>query len=242
MDPCAGKHPASASFKVYENIYTNSFHGLKWIYYDTDTIWTNSASFIADDSTADDYEWHIGSEIIKTRSFSREKFPRKKNIPVTLIVRKKPNISCFPYDDGVDTLTRNIYIMGLDDSTGCREKDIFTGDYYGYNTDSPSNYFTIILTACYPDTAYKDYPVKTIRIQNLTPGSDISHWYVTDGGYREYYFWACNDFKQLAPEGIVYIYGKNYDSLEINYSIQKAPGWEYHDKRIFKTFKGVRIK
>jgi hypothetical protein len=238
-DPCAGKKPVSASFKIYEDPVWLP-NGTNWIYYDTDTIALTSAIFIADDSTADEYEWHLGSEIINTRSFSRTDFPRKQHFPVTLIIRKKPDTLCFPSDDGIDTLKRIFYTLGLD-STGFIEKDIWSGNYYGYNKDEISKPFTISINDKYLDTNDKFSPIKT-RIQNLTPNSDIYRWDEIVYTYKEIYFKDNLNYDYLTPRGIMKLSGVNNDTLTIDYNIQTAPGYQNIKNRIDKIFKGVRIK
>ncbi len=117
-DPCFGLGEVSADFFIYEAIDTGQgeftspeaydIRKIYWPieYYDTDQVLTFGAYFEAKIEDADRYEWHIGSEIITSRSFYRQDFPLGASIPVTLIVEKKPNLNCFPYDDGRDTLTR----------------------------------------------------------------------------------------------------------------------------------------
>jgi len=41
-------------------------------------------------------------------------FPLNVPVPISLIVRKNPNKSCYPKDDGIDTLTKIYYFTGKD--------------------------------------------------------------------------------------------------------------------------------
>ncbi|MBI1307386.1 MAG: hypothetical protein GC181_12350 [Bacteroidetes bacterium] len=59
--------------------------------------------------------WLLGSEVITepyfTRDFSDTKATGENDIPITLILRRQPDKSCFPDDDGIDTLTRYIHFV-----------------------------------------------------------------------------------------------------------------------------------
>ena len=82
-----------------------------YLYTDTDSIRRNSnVRFTALEENAE-YTWYIGSEIITTKSFTRffSSSLQGQTIPVTLVVKKKPNTICNPNDDGYDSITRFIY-------------------------------------------------------------------------------------------------------------------------------------
>jgi len=106
-DPCKSLRPVSAAFTIYETFpYVTPS---AWKPYDTDTIRTFGATFTAVEEGAS-YEWTIGSETIRTRSFYRQDFPINVPIPVTLKVTKNPNRNCFPTDSGVATKTRRFVL------------------------------------------------------------------------------------------------------------------------------------
>ncbi len=70
--------------------------------------------FTADIDCYDELEWIIGNDPqhrfgkqIYVQFFSAD--VSGLTIPITLIAKKEPNLLCNPNDDGIDTLTRNIY-------------------------------------------------------------------------------------------------------------------------------------
>ena len=59
-----------------------------------------------------DYTWYIGSDI-KSGPVSYIYFESQwagQDIPITLVVKKKENKICFPYDDGYDSVVKMIHI------------------------------------------------------------------------------------------------------------------------------------
>jgi len=236
-DPCAGSHPTSASFKAFESITNESSY--QWINYDTDTSLSDAMTFIADDSMAISYEWHIGSEVMNTRSVYRRQFPSNQVIPITLIIRKLPNLQCFPNDDGIDTVTRNIY-FGSWDSKTCFHPEIISGTYQGYNINDSNNIFLLTIINCSYDSLKPDH--RNYRFINLTPNGDISDWDFCYGGYKELIFANGYFYKSFTPRGILLIKGKNNDSIEINYNVQISTEMNDFSKRIDKKFIGKRVK
>ena len=109
VDPCMDKTEVKAKFSSY-NIKSNLEDWMRpyWIHYDYTTQSTAGATWTIDSGVEwDSLEWHIGSEIIYNEpTLFRRNFPENSDIPVTLIVKKTPNKSCFPKDDGRDTLTK----------------------------------------------------------------------------------------------------------------------------------------
>ncbi|MFQ3575515.1 MAG: hypothetical protein SNJ77_03675 [Cytophagales bacterium] len=103
-DPCASQKPVSAGFKIQE-----SRMGIL-ISEDYDTV-RGGALFVADIDDAK-YTWLIGDGVYHEKSqyisFGGS-VPSDEAVPVTLIVEKEPNLSCFPTDNGKDTLTRLVW-------------------------------------------------------------------------------------------------------------------------------------
>lgn len=63
-----------------------------------------------------EYTWYIGSEILTGEQVARyfDLSHQFTNIPITLVVRKKPNFICLPNDDGYDSIVKNIYFKSKD--------------------------------------------------------------------------------------------------------------------------------
>ncbi len=81
-------------------------------YTDTDTIFYNkSVRFLALEESAE-YTWYIGSEILNEKEVFRyfNSSLIGQNIPISLVVKKKPNTICLPLDDGYDSVTRHFHV------------------------------------------------------------------------------------------------------------------------------------
>ncbi len=238
-DPCESAKPISAAFNIYELLEPPD----GWEPYDTDTSFASDHYFEAI-GYAEEYEWHIGEEIIYQKSVTRRNFPRGKNIPIMLIARGEPNKECFPDDDGIDTVIRYLYVARVmeNDEPCTYEFDLFSGNYFGYNTDSPKDTFTITIDACHK--YYLGWNI--FRLINIPLGCEVEFRSTTKSvaGYRQWRFiHEAGDYDCLTPRGLARIFGKSNDSIRIKYEIQKAPGYQYYyEERIKKEFIGVRVK
>jgi hypothetical protein len=119
-NPCWDKKPVTADFE------TGRYRPGSWPDYVPD--WNPDTAFerggvigfkalgYDKSDTSIKYTWLIGSETINGYEFNRDFVDIRdtdvKEIKVTLIVEGKPNLDCFPEDDGKDTLVK--YIQFLD--------------------------------------------------------------------------------------------------------------------------------
>ncbi|MEZ4775016.1 MAG: hypothetical protein R3D00_17665 [Bacteroidia bacterium] len=151
-NPCLDKKPVSAAFEIREAFYLG--YPPDWETYDTDTVVTGLVEFYALEADAQ-YEWHIGSEVIRTRSVARSDFP-PGNTTIRLKVTKKPDIMCFPDDDGVDSLARTFF-----QKTGCNS--LLNGRYRGVISTAPLDTFEAIVNLCYSiDPIHPAFNIKPI--------------------------------------------------------------------------------
>jgi len=114
-DPCYGKKPVTADFEMSQG----------WTFVPPDylDVWNPDVAFYRgligfklvgynEEDTSVNYTWLLGAEVIHEYHFERDFIDTKeKEIPITLIVEKKPDLSCFPEDDGKDTLTKFIKLV-----------------------------------------------------------------------------------------------------------------------------------
>lgn len=116
-NPCLQFHEVKADFEIAQRAST-------WgdeadLYIPTKVVIANNFKgvlFTAEEEDAT-YHWYIGSEEIYERQFIRT-FGEDlvgSTIPITLIVQKEPNLTCFPWDDGVDTLTQEVEVVSFCD-------------------------------------------------------------------------------------------------------------------------------
>lgn len=220
-DPCYSIKPISASFKILETV---SGYAPYWQNYDTDTLASSYASFVADIEGAE-YKWEIGAKTYTDKSFSQSFIgvADKTVIPVTLIVKKQPNKGCNPNDDGVDTVTRKLVIRNECKLFSFYETYKFQGSY----TDSPKDVFTM---SFYVDTStLTSYNV----INPLLKGYRYHESSGTTFGYRQIAF---RSDAEPSPVGRAFL--KPNDSLEVYFEYQLP----LTEPKKFKTFLGRRVR
>jgi hypothetical protein len=107
-DPCGCASEVSADFDILELVNV----GITVVETPTDHILDDRyAKFVAKEENAQ-YTWYIGSQTFNTKEASRY-FSRDwigYNIPITLVVQKIPNSTCFPNDDGYDSVTKIMHV------------------------------------------------------------------------------------------------------------------------------------
>jgi hypothetical protein len=106
---CSCAKEVSADFTMKE---IGSLPSLEQYFTETDTILKNkSVLFTALDESAE-YTWYIGNEILHTKSVKRyfNDTWAGQDIPITLVIKKKPNRVCFPNDDGYDSVTKILHV------------------------------------------------------------------------------------------------------------------------------------
>lgn len=142
-DPCwETTEPVTASFTMSEQYwYANAVKEM-FVQKDVDTAMRNAIEFEAPEGF-DKYTWLIGAETIQDRIFSRGGFPQGQSTPITLIVEKTPNRRCFPDDDGIDTLTRYLYIT---ENHIC--STLIRGKFEGYFEHQPNTKRTVEFKIC----------------------------------------------------------------------------------------------
>jgi hypothetical protein len=135
-DPCSFEKEVNANFKAYT--VANYAEWMRKYLKEKDWYYQNAnmgAEFVLDSTIKwDSLEWHIGRDVIynQARVF-RNSFPDNIDIPITLIVKRKPNLICFPNDDGIDTLTK--YYKFLKEDKDYKKR--FIGKYKGVFIDYP---------------------------------------------------------------------------------------------------------
>jgi hypothetical protein len=152
---------------------------------ETDTIFKNkNVQFRALEDGAS-YTWYIGQEIIDGQITGRffEESLAGMNIPITLVVKKKPNKICFPQDDGYDSITKIMHVSPYVVET---ESDYEFGSIEGkYRVKSPhlADSFDIILSVIKQSIA-----TRTVKIENYNGLGDVAFCPSTfEYNYRKIY-------------------------------------------------------
>ena len=115
-DLCYGITPVTADFEIghFRPASVNKRYMPDWIpdmAFRRTVIGFRPKSYDPKDTSVK-YTWILGAETIHDGEFERDfSDTRESSIPVTLIIQKKPNLECFPDDDGRDTLTKQIHFV-----------------------------------------------------------------------------------------------------------------------------------
>lgn len=111
VDPCANQKPVTASFKTRENVAVSDYMKNYFLDIPCDTLIQNG-EFTADEVDATSYTWKVGARVYQGKKLSLGfgNVTPGTVVPVKLIVIKTSNKNCFPDDDGIDSLTKNIKV------------------------------------------------------------------------------------------------------------------------------------
>lgn len=209
LDPCAKEKPVTADFFIYETFQSGRDY---WKSYDSDTVNSFGVTFVAKEKNAN-YEWTLGAETITTQSFYRENYPRGQSIEVSLKVTKKPNKTCFPDDDGIDSKARKFFTTK---NVWCDSK--VNGTYRGADADDPNNLRNITIDVCYLNPINPSFGVG-LRIVNLAGGCDLYDFGEYQRGYMQIGFGAPDGGTPcLVPVGIAKLDSLNSNNITIEYT------------------------
>lgn len=205
VDPCKNLKPISASFKTRENVAVSDYMKNYFLDIPCDTLIENGA-FTADELDATSYTWKVGVGVYhgKQLSLSFGNVTPGTLIPVKLIVHKTPNKNCFPNDDGIDSVTKNIRITrGLTEGGALN----FEGTYEMPDYEDPSK---TIQFGTYTQDGTESL-VRGFGFPKESLKGDISN--TVDGGLstsiQVCYVVGCNTF--LSTIRLVFKGGNNYD-------------------------------
>jgi hypothetical protein len=194
-NPCAALKPVSADFR-----FQQSFYGIDSLF-NVDTILmipdrnlyvNEKVSFNANEEHAT-YLWKVGNDpdVFTKKSFILNFDKPAGKVDVKLIVTKKPNSTCFPKDDGIDTVTRSLYI--LDAST---VKHAFEGTFTGHLTKNVNDIFDITIVDLGQTPRPNDPPqYYGLKVYNLPKGCGRNDFtpkeytpQINQATYRNFYF------------------------------------------------------
>jgi hypothetical protein len=249
IDPCKKLQPVSAEFEFQQRFmgndsifavdtvllrYVRGAHFARRVYF----------SAFEEDAT---YSWKVGDD---SRTFTEKEFFLEFDEPigevdVTLIVNKQPNTSCFPSDNGQDTVQHTLAILSDNNHPYA-----FEGTFAGAHTDAPSDVFEITIIDFGPTPTIDPYDPGhyDIRIFNLPKGcggNEITPARyapeISESTYREFYFdgtgaTQAGDCPQLF-DGLGKL-SNNQQTLTIEYTIQTVIDGEV--KYTKKKFVGTR--
>ncbi len=158
-NPCANAQEVKADFVIEELVGKRYFLG------DTVNGLRNQIRFTALQD-ADEYIWTLGAETIKTKSFYRTLFPDGW-VDIKLVIKRKPNLKCFPKDDGVDSSARKFYCWPMYASVNMELVGPYYpiyGTYRGHYINDPSFEFDVtIRDTLWEDSNHKPHFIGILR-------------------------------------------------------------------------------
>jgi hypothetical protein len=196
------------------------------------------------------YEWQVGSNPTtqNAQSFGLY-FNGDYQIPVRLILTTEPNTDCFPNDDGIDTIQRILRITNVTPSP-------LWGEYYGYSTENPYEFFTIEIDTM---TRYFSFftPPNVCHevIKNLPNGKINPIAFNRNFGSSSYCFEGLGDTyapyndivyvgqpSSFFPEQSRGIYDREKNELRITYYTKEIiDQWTLGGDWVEKTFVGKKL-
>lgn len=144
-DPCHDQEATSADFKTAVVLADTKY---EFVTAEEDTFYFGSkVLFTAKEENALSYQWTIGDD---DRVFTEQEFSLRfelsdslslsnRPIPIQLIITRTPNTDCFPSDDGIDTIIKNIYFVSFHEV----EHRNFIGTWIGSREDKPDEMYEI---------------------------------------------------------------------------------------------------
>jgi hypothetical protein len=149
VDPCANSQEVSANFTISQRAANGGQDVNTFIETDYYVVPSGLVRFYALQENAD-YKWIIGADTIYSREYDLvfgEAFAGQV-IPIKLIISAAPDSFCFPLDNGIDTLIRNIEVR---DPADCEIS--YLGNYYGSWSEAPNDSFFLKLYLL-PDSTF----------------------------------------------------------------------------------------
>jgi hypothetical protein len=147
-DPCHDAESTSADFETACIVVSDKYQKITS---QEDTFYLGAnIQFTAKQEDVLSYEWKIGDDdrVFTEQSFSLTFNPSdsvilfNRPVPIRLIVTRTPNTSCFPADDGIDTLTKYIYFVSIHEVSHKK----FLGTWVGSREDKPDEIYEIEIT------------------------------------------------------------------------------------------------
>jgi hypothetical protein len=115
-DPCLGKL-TSADFLIYGKGVSDYYAYWRNSLQKIDTLY-NDGILLCTKAKHDSVKWKVGLEQnYRTQDSCYVSFglQRVGKVSITCIVFRQPNTQCFPNDDGVDTVTKSVYVAKFED-------------------------------------------------------------------------------------------------------------------------------
>jgi len=219
-DPCYGKYATDANFQQLIQFGDG--------YIDIDSlalpiIWdlSNGVSFKAIQSF-DSCWWEHGTEIIRNQSmFNRLHYPNGK-ISTKLILMRKPNIHCFPFDNGIDTVEKYFNVVPINKGLSVNTPDLLNdtidwpmifGTYEGYVESNPTVKRIVKIGVKY-------YCIQCPSIEQLFWLSGIPYQNSRPmNKWDQLLFEPPNNYYNITPSAMFFKYGHQVENVNFLYEL-----------------------
>ena len=166
-DPCDGKMPVTADFKITQKVFNFNIDSVDYI--ETEVLLTSKTVMFEGQNNYYHYEWQLLGD--STIYFGKKQFfwfdvPWGK-LTMRLIVKGYSDTTCFPNDDRIDTMYKDLYVKDK------RNAEVI-GSYKGCHEDNPTDSFTVDIK--YPDD--REIIIYNINRGCFTPDSNAVKYVV----------------------------------------------------------------
>jgi hypothetical protein len=231
LNPCLDKKLVEAKFTMGELIPGEGNDPDSVIV--SDTVLTDNTIIFKASEDYDSYSWKIGDDpkvFISKEVKIYFQYPENR-VPVRLIIKKSPYKSCFPNDDGIDTLVKYLTVIS-------RKQNPIFGEYRGGNQSNVSDIFNIQVTH---DSFFDQINILNINKDCYPIDETIGlRGFLTRMAYKKMYFYSGFFYKSCSdPKGWLAL-DKSGKNIQVVYSTALNPNNDAN--RVNEIYKGVKIK
>ena len=152
-DPCEGVEEVKADFKMEYYMGYNEDEQR----YEADTVLEYERIYFSAIGKYDSVKWKVG---LDPREFTKKKFSLwfedAASMQIRMIGFRAPNLDCFPADDGVDTVFRQLVILP-------NEGSLMIGEFDGYFLSEPDSQFTMKIIRSNGTTWTPEFPKGCVK-------------------------------------------------------------------------------
>lgn len=201
-DPCRGQVSNFANFYMEEGLFYNG----EGEFFRTDTtLENNNVRFTIFDQNVDSVKWFIGADpnIRKGKSINITFDEPYGEIKITAIVYKEKAASCISGEDGIDTLTKSVFVLDW-------WRAPYFGTFTGKSSENPEIEFASTIDTI---SSYRGL-TKRIKVALLTNFPNGYNMPVPTDGVNNLY----RPFAMLGYKGFIQVVGDDLDNIRAKYN------------------------
>lgn len=237
-NPCNCETQVTADFEISERFgVVNS----EWVYLETDTTFCPSmVRFKAKEESAT-YKWYIGNATYTSQvvDLNFQEIYAGNTITVTCVVQREPNLYCFPFDDGYDSIAKTFVLSYFPIFNGSDQ--VYNYGLEGvYRVLNPTTHDSIDITVSFENYQELHNYAKITNFDGLGTESLDSNKKVKWACYRRIDFEGSTVMNYTQSlSGSIYnkMGGKSYLSFSTNYTSNPAIApvkteWNYVGRKL----------